>query len=239
MKKTLFIVLLCLVSGSCTKIYNLEERLTLDVSVIDENNTELASVNVDVYADNYRSIFFPEEFQGWDAKFQPPDYNHDLISFSETDANGHARLHFPRDGESTKNNDYQVTLSKDEENRKPLSIFLKFDDFQDFYIQIPQQKLYLQADLTPFLVSSNLSADYSLVEYELIGEVAHDYITVEEFSAPKKYIQAQEIIDVQKNQTLQLNYTLLENQSGNTNEITIQVFIEIGNEQVEYVIQNP
>ncbi|GGE24592.1 hypothetical protein [Psychroflexus planctonicus] len=239
MKKTLVVVLVCLVCSSCTKLYNLKERLTLDVSVIDESNTELANVNIDVFADNYRSLFLPDVVQGINPKFQPPDYNNDLISFGETDLDGNARLHFPRDGGGSKDNDYQVILSKDEEGRKPLRIFLKIDDFQDFYVQIPPQKLYLQADLTPFLVSSNLSADYSLVEYELIGEVAHDFITVDEFSAPKKYTQVQEIIDVQKNQTLQLNYTLLENIPGNSNEITYQVFIEIGEELTEYAIENP
>lgn len=238
MKKIVILTLICSLFSSCIKVYNLKERLTVDVSVVNESNAPLSRANVDVFADNYRSLFLPEILQGVNPKFQLPEYSNDLISFNETNAEGRARLHFPRDGEGSKDNDYQVVLSKEEENRKPLSVFLKIDDFQDFYVEIPTQKLYLRADLTQFFVSTDLNTNYSLLEYEVIGNVAYHFISVEEFSNPKKYTQ-QQIIDVQKNQTLQLKYTLLENEATVTNEITNQVFIQIGNEQVEYVIQNP
>ena len=237
MKNTVLLLLIFSFCNSCTKLYNLKERLTIDVTLVNENNLPLSNVNIDVFADNYRSIFFPEIIQGRSAKFQFPDYNNDLITFNETGQDGKARLHFPRDGGNSKNNDYQVILSKDEEERKPLSIFLKIDDFEDFYVEIPPQKLYLQAHLTSFFVSTNLSAEYSLLGYELIGEVAHNFITVEEFSTPKIYKEPQ-IINVRKNQTLQLNYTLVENLSGGSNTISNQVFIEIGENQVEYIIEN-
>ena len=236
MKKFAFLALNLLLLIGCGKNYDLEERLTLDVQVVDENMLKLPNIDVDIYTDSYYFIFSEEKQQSLQAKTQPPDYDNDYISFNETDQNGEAQLIFPKGKNEYENDAYQVILGEKNESRKSLSIYLKYEDFQDFYLQILAQKLFSNSELVRLTISTELEDNFSLLEYELIGNIAYDFITAEEFLNPKKF-HLEETIDVQKNQILQLNYTLLNQATEETTEATNQV--EIINENMEYVIQNP
>ena len=238
MKKILFLFVAIPLMQGCVKIYDLEERLTIDVSLVDENNQALSNANVDVYADNYNFIIFPDGVQNRLAKFQPPEYVDDLISFNETNIDGKARMHFPRDGGSSNNDDYQVVLSYEEEGIKPLSVYLTIEDFENFYYEIPAQKLYKQSNLVTLIINEDLDANFSLAEYEISGNIAYDFVTTQDFETSRKY-NFPELFEVQKQQTILLNYTLVDFSSGTANEINNEVLIEIGDNSTEFIIQNP
>jgi hypothetical protein len=239
MKKILFLFVAIPLLQGCVKIYDLEERLTIDVSLVDENDQALSNANVDVYADNYNFIIFPDGVQNRLAKFQPPEYVDDLISFNETNIDGKARMHFPRDGGSSNNNDYQVVFSYNEEGMKPLSVYLTIEDFENFYYEIPTQTLYKQSNLVSLFITEDLGPNFSLVEYEISGNIAYDFIITEDFETPRKY-NFPDFFEVQKQQTILLNYTLIESiDDGSFNLIDNEVFIEVGDNPTEYIIQNP
>lgn len=221
---------------SCYKEYDLKERLSLATHITNESGEDLANTNIDIYVDFYFSDFYLSELHSQNInKFQPAEFPHDLISFGKTDSNGKVILHFPAPIE---NNDFSVVFSKENDDLKPLNVFLKKTDFENNFLQLPPQKLYAYSNLVQLQINTDLAENFNLVEYSFNGIIAYNWLTIEDFSNPKTF-QFVQVFDVQKNQTLQLNYTIKSNVDGIEETINEEVLLNVGSEDLEYTIQNP
>lgn len=222
---------------SCDKVYNLEERYTVEAQVFDTDANPLPNINVEVYYGNIPYSYNFMEFENLNkGNFFPIWDNTELISFDETNENGEVQLHFPApiNGFTSLSMLYYDT----DEAYKPFVIAANKSDFDNNHVFISGQQLYRYADLVRLNITTDLDESYQLLEYNLNGNIAYNSSKFDQLTAVRTF-QFTQNFDVQKNQILEINYTLRafnENETSTINEVAI---IEIGEENIEYVIQNP
>lgn len=237
MKKLIGLFCVLAVCLSCEKVYNLEERYTVKTQVFDADENPLANINAEIYIGivpyNYDSIEFEDLNKGI---FFPIWNDADLISFGETNSDGEVQLHFPDlvNGFSS----FSTIFYDANEAYKPFLITANKSDFDNNYVFFSGQKLYRYDDLVQLKVTTDLDESYQLLEYNLNGNIAYNSSNFDRLSAVRNF-QFTQNFDVQKNQILEINYSLRvfnENETSTINEVAL---IEIGEENIEYVIQNP
>lgn len=236
MKKIPFLLCLFLLQG-CIEVYDLKNRLTVYVKVVDASQSALPNLLVEVYPGNVPNYYYGfGEVLNKGLIYLDDDDGYDLISFGETNANGELTLHFPTslDGFSA------VSLFiKDEANRyKPLQLVARNTDFENNYLSVTNVTLYKLENLVSFQIDVELGENYRLLNYTLDGDVAYNTRNVNELATNPSFEEPW-FFSVKKNQTLQLIYTLEFFDGTSFVNVPQEVTIEIGENDATYVIQNP
>lgn len=237
MKKLFSLIVMSILLQSCDKVYDIQERYTIDVNVTDSQNNPLPAIDVEVYPEPV-PYFFGEvlpDFQDKGLFFIGGD-DYDLINFGQTNVNGQLRLHLPAPNSGLKN--LSVFLIDRNEQFKPLKVAVDSSSITQQYLSISAQKLYSFNNLVNLFINFDLSENTRLVAYSLNGNIAFNEINFSDLPNLPSFEQ-ENTFDVQKNQIIQLSYTLEEFAPTEIITINEQVLITIEEDNLEYNIQNP
>ncbi|MBQ0739791.1 hypothetical protein J9332_36420, partial [Aquimarina celericrescens] len=114
-------------------------------------------------------------------------------------------------------------------------ILIEEDDFSNNYLQLQQIKLLNSSELVFLNIRDNIHG-FELLEYFFEGEIAYRILTVDAFENPIRF-KFPDSFRVKENHTLFINYKLKELSSDEIFEDRIA--IDVGNENLEFIIQNP
>lgn len=237
MRHLLLILLASYLCFSCDKVYNIQERYTVDVDVTDSQNMPLPAIDVEIYPQPvpyFVGEIFPD-FQDKGLIFIGGE-DYELISFGQTDANGQLRLHLPAPDNGLKN--LSVFLIDRTEQFKSLKIAVDSTSIAQQYLSISGQKLYSFNNLVNLYINSDLADNTRLVSYSLNGNIAFNEINLSDLPNLPSFEQ-ESTFDVEKNQSIQLRYTLEVFMPTEIITINDEVSILIGEDNLEYIIQNP
>ncbi|GAA0755920.1 hypothetical protein [Psychroflexus lacisalsi] len=161
----------------------------------------------------------------------------DLISFGETDSQGRVVLNFPpsKRGRNSTGARFYLELSDQHREKERSVILIEEDDFSNNYLQLQQIKLLNSSELVFLNIRDNIHG-FELLEYFFEGEIAYRILTVDAFENPIRF-KFSDSFRVKENQTLFINYKLKELSSDEIFEDRIA--IDVGNENLEFIIQNP
>lgn len=236
MKKNFPFFLLFILCLSCEKTYNPKERYTVDAQINNTNIEPLPEISMELYPGD-APIYYSENVTDLNKGFLPIfGETYDLISFGKTNENGKLTLHFPAPNSGLAS--VSAFIFDEDEAYKPFKVFIKEEDFEVNYLSLQALRLFAYEDLVKLNITTDLSEDYQLVRYSLVGNIAYNEIEYAEINQVKSFGLTQ-AFDVQKNQTLQLNYQLQMFSEGVSNTVNEQVMLSIGEEYFEYIIQNP
>jgi hypothetical protein len=222
MKKILLLVLMPLIL-SCEIQYDGNTKLVIKGSVVNENNVPLANKEVNLYVSR-ESISIPFVF------YVPSENNY--IGKTTTDDYGKYVMVIPK----PKNFTEIVVETNDENNQLNGKQFrnMNFSNFTNYQIELPITKLYLKSTLTSLNVTlNNVNPNIELLKLEYIGIIPNEI----EFINPLEndYQNFATYLNVVKNQTITIKYTVFNNLNQTTSTLQQDISIDNSN-QVNYTL---
>ncbi len=222
MKKILLLVLMPLIL-SCEIQYDGNTKLVIKGSVVNENNVPLANKEVNLYVSR-ESISIPFVF------YVSSENNY--IGKTTTDAYGKYVMVIPQ----PKNFTEIVVETNDENNQLNGKQFrnINFSNFTNYQIELPITKLYLKSTLTSLNVTlNNVNPNIELLKLEYIGNIPNEI----EFINPLEndYPNFATYLNVVKNQTITIKYTVFNNLNQTTSTLQQDISIDNSN-QVNYTL---
>jgi hypothetical protein len=236
MKKIITSLLLLLLLQSCDKVYSLKERYTVEFQINDTNLNPLPNINIDLYPGDAPYFYYSnKDFSSNKGNIFSND-ELDLISFGETNQNGHVVLHFPEPNRGL--SVFSTFISDTENQYKSLKIAFNESDFDNNYLSAAGLKLYRLDDLVQLDIRTNLGENIRLLDYTLNGNIAYNELIYSDIEAVQIFTFG-DGFDVQKNQNIILNYTLEEFTDTGIVTTNEEINLSINEDNLEYIIQNP
>ncbi|CAM3690081.1 hypothetical protein FSS13T_13940 [Flavobacterium saliperosum S13] len=195
MKKAFLLFVLFSLLG-CTLQYEGEERLVVTGKLIDKYNNPIQSNNVEVW------IHMNEQQGG----IYPSGGDQDLISFTQTDANGNFRMLFPKPI-----NEDEIELKfydKDNIYQNKSYINIKKSNFIDYTFTANTITLYKKEDITLLkVILNNVNPANQIERISLIGQTAESLFWVNPLENNENFYYYDSYFhEVAKNQTLIMEY---------------------------------
>ncbi len=222
MKKIILLVML-LIFSSCEIQYDGETKLVLKGKVLDENNVPFANKEIKLFVTR-DGASIPFIF------YILSETN--FVGKAITDSNGKYTMVIPQP-----KNFSQIIVEANSTNNdfnEKQFINIKQDDFINYELNLPTTMLYKKSDLTLLnIIPNQLNTNNELLKLEYIGEIPFEIQTINnQYTIYNPY---QTSINVKKNQTVILSYTVKDYSTNITS--TLQQNITIDNSsQIDYIL---
>lgn len=195
MKKIVLLLILFSLLG-CTLQYEGEERLVVTGKLIDKHNNPIQNNHVEVWI----------HMNGQQGGMYPSGGDRDLISFTQTDANGNFKMLFPKPI-----NEDEIELKFYDKNNIYQSksyINIKKSNFIDYTFTPNTVTLYKKEDITLLkVILNNVNPSKQIKRIDLIGQTAESLLWVNPLEDNANFYYYDSYFrEVAKNQTLILEY---------------------------------
>lgn len=216
MQKTLLLFFCILICSSCTIQYDGETRIVVQGQLIDKNNKPLSNKKIEI------QTYSGDTFVG-----------SDLISYTDTDADGKFTLIFPApkgDGISI------ITSINDEYNEfqsKHINALKK--NFSNYKLDLNKIVLYENNDITQLdLILNKTSTNKEITEAHIEGLQADIHLDLNADDLENRYLNTH--FDVIKNQNVKLSYTIVDYSNTSQTAAKHEAVITINSDKVTHII---
>lgn len=216
MKKLFFLLLVPLLFG-CEIQYDGNTKLVIKGSVVDRYNNPIINKSVNLYVSR----------EGGQIPFLfyiPSETNY--IGKATTDSNGNYIMVIPQPSNFSE----IIVETNDESNQLNGKQFrnINISNFANFQYTAPTSKLYLKSDLANLSVNlNNINSTTELLKLEYIGNIPNEI----EFINPlaDDYPNLIQNLNVEKNQTVILQYKIIDHLTNTTTTNQVNITIDNSN----------
>lgn len=218
MKKYLLLFFTALICYSCEIQYDGETRIVVQGQLIDRNNNPISNKKIEINT-NSESTFG----------------GYDLISFTDTDAEGKFTLVFPAPKSDSISIITSINANQKNEIQNKIIKGLK-KNFSNYKLDLNKIVLYKQNEITQLKVLLNKTSNNKQIQdLQIEGLQANYFIDLNAAKEKNDWFETE--FDVVKNQNLNINYSIIEYSDPAKAVITNhQAVITINSEKVIHTI---